>query len=113
MKLVRNTIPALVETAAQSYGSDLAIEDGSVTLTFDELNAACRRAARAFIALGIVHGDRVAVWAPNFHEWIVAAIGAQSVGAVLVPLNTRFKGAEAGYILKKSAAKVLVTIEEL
>jgi acyl-CoA synthetase (AMP-forming)/AMP-acid ligase II len=64
------------------------------------------------LAAGIAHGDRVAVWAPNRHEWIVAAIGAQSVGAILVPLNTRLKGAEAAWILNRSGAQLLFTVRE-
>ena len=70
------------------------------------------RAARAFMAAGVAHGDRVAVWAPNIHEWIVAAIGLQTAGGVLVPLNTRLKGGEAGYILEKSGARILCVVEE-
>ncbi len=62
-------------------------------LSFRALAAEVRRAARAFVAAGVARGDRVAIWAPNHWEWIVAAIGLQSAGAVLVPLNTRFKGA--------------------
>jgi acyl-CoA synthetase (AMP-forming)/AMP-acid ligase II len=41
----------------------------------------------------------VAIWAPNCAEWVVALLGLQSVGAVLVPLNTRYKGVEAADIL--------------
>ena len=44
-------------------------------------------------------GDRVAIWAPNGYRWIVAALGLWEAGAVLVPVNTRFKGAEAAVIL--------------
>jgi len=83
-----------------------------VCLTFAELAAAGQRAARAFLRAGIASGDRVGIWAPNIHEWIVAAIGLQSVGGVLVPLNTRLKGAEAAYILNKSRARLLFTMGE-
>ena len=62
------------------------------------------------MAAGIEPGDRVAIWAPNLHEWILAAIGLQSAGAVLVPLNTRYKGGEAAYILNKSGARILCTV---
>ena len=55
-------------------------------------------------------GDRVALWAPNCAEWMLAALGALRAGAVLVPLNTRFKGGEAGYILRTSGATVLLTV---
>ena len=88
------TIPLLVRTAGGRYGDRSAIEDGPVSLSFAELARAGLHAARAFLAAGIEPGDRVAVWAPNIHEWILAAIGLQSAGAVLVPLNTRFKRAE-------------------
>ncbi len=107
------TIPALVRLAADQFGTRSAIEDGGVTLSFRDLADAAARAARAFGAAGMRPGDRVAIWAPNIHEWVVAALGLQSAGAVLVPLNTRMKGREAGYILAKSGARLLCTVEEL
>jgi acyl-CoA synthetase (AMP-forming)/AMP-acid ligase II len=106
------TVPALLAWAAARHGSRLAIQDGAVGLDFTALEHACRRAARAMIAAGIAHGERIAIWAPNRYEWIVAAIGAQSVGAVLVPLNTRLKGAEAAWILERSGARLLFTVRE-
>ena len=57
-------------------------------------------------------GDRVGIWAPNLHEWIVAAIGVQSAGGAIVTLNTRMKGGEAGYVLRKSGARMLCTMGE-
>jgi acyl-CoA synthetase (AMP-forming)/AMP-acid ligase II len=104
------TLPALVEAAARRFGPGSAVEDGATRLDFEALATSGRRAARAFLASGIRRGDRVAVWAPNLCEWIVAAIGLQSAGAVLVPLNTRFKGAEAGYVLRRSGARILCSV---
>ena len=112
MELREPTIPRLVQAAAERFADRHAIEDGEVTLTFAALAEAGLRAARAFCAAGIVRGDRVAIWAPNIYEWVVAAIGLQSAGGVLVPLNTRLKGGEAGYILKKSRARILCTVGE-
>ncbi len=106
------TIPRLVQAAAQRFGDRHAIEDGGVVLSFTELAAAGVRAARAFCAAGVSGGDRVAIWAPNIYEWVVAAIGLQSAGAALVPLNTRMKGREVGYILEKSAARILCAVPE-
>jgi acyl-CoA synthetase (AMP-forming)/AMP-acid ligase II len=106
------TIPELVERAAADHGSRSAIEDGGQRLSFGALADAARGATRAFLAAGIEPGDRVAIWAPNVWEWIVAALGLQSAGAVLVPLNTRLKGREAGYILRKSRARLLLTVGE-
>jgi acyl-CoA synthetase (AMP-forming)/AMP-acid ligase II len=50
------------------------------------------------------------VWAPNSVEWIVAALGITTAGGVLVPINTRFRGAEAAYILGRSGARALFTV---
>jgi acyl-CoA synthetase (AMP-forming)/AMP-acid ligase II len=104
------TLPRMVAAAVARYGTQPAIEDGDVRLSFEELGAAGWRAARAFLAEGIAPGDRVAIWAPNVAEWVVAAIGAQSIGAVLVPISTRNKGAETAYALHKSGARLLCTI---
>ena len=64
----------------------------------------------AAIATGVHPGDRVAIWAPNMAEWIVAALGLVGAGAALVPLNTRFKGPEAAYVLTRSRARALFTV---
>lgn len=106
------TIPRLLHSSADRFSAREAIVDVSAgtTLSFTGLAAAAHDAARAFMSLGIEIGDRVAIWAPNVWEWVVAALGLQSAGGVLVPLNTRFKGREAAYILGKSRAKALVTI---
>ena len=53
-------------------------------------------------------GDRVAIWAPNSAEWIIAAFGLLTAGGVLVPVNTRFKTEEAGDIIARSGAKAVL-----
>ena len=106
------SIPRLVEAAALRFGAKPAVEEGDLRLSFEELASAGLEATRAFIASGVTPGDRVAIWAPNAWEWIVAAIGLQSAGAVLVPLNTRLKGMEAGYQLRKSGVKLLFVVAD-
>ena len=86
-------------------------DGGTVRLTFDQLADEVASATRAIVANGIDRGDRVAVWAPNSAEWVVAALGAVGAGALLVPLNTRFKGAEAAQILAQSGARILFTVD--
>jgi len=105
-------MPGLLTWAAARHGERIALRDGAVTLDFVTLAARARDASRAFLAAGIRRGDRFAIWAPNRYEWILAAIGAQSIGAILVPLNTRMKGAEAAYILARSGARLLFTVGE-
>ena len=90
------------------FGDREALVDGDRRWSFSEVVKAVESAARSFIALGLHHGDRLAIWAPNSAEWIFSALGAQIVGGVLVPINTRFKGSEAAYVLNHSGAKFLL-----
>ncbi|MFG2637038.1 FadD3 family acyl-CoA ligase [Streptomyces sp. NPDC048362] len=101
------TIPELVRASAERYADTEAVVEGRTRITYAELGARVERAAAACLAGGVEVGDRVAVWAPNSLDWIVAALGAVSAGAVLVPLNTRFKGAEAADVLRRSGARLL------
>jgi len=104
------SIPGLVSDAAARFGEAEAVVDGDVRLTFAQLEADALKATGAAMAAGIHPGDRVAIWAPNMAEWIVAALGLVGAGAALVPLNTRFKGPEAAYVLNRSRARALFTV---
>ncbi|MER3452135.1 MAG: fatty acid--CoA ligase [Acidimicrobiia bacterium] len=104
------SIPDMVRWAGRHYDDLEAMVDDGRRWTFAELAGAVRDATRAAIAGGIEPGDRVAVWAPNIAEWVVCSLGLLGAGAILVPLNTRFKGAEAAYILQKSGARALFTV---
>ena len=108
--LIWGTVPNLVEDAAWRHGTIEALVDGERRLTYAQLAPEVDRFARGFIAAGVGAGERVAVWAPNCAEWMLAALGALRAGAVLVPLNTRFKGAEAAYILRNAGATTLLTV---
>ncbi|MFK0284958.1 FadD3 family acyl-CoA ligase [Streptomyces sp. NPDC090499] len=102
------TIPRMVLSAADRFGDAEAVVDGPLRLTFAQLAERVRVAAGAFAALGVGRGDRVAIWAPNSAEWIVAAFGLLTAGGVLVPVNTRFKAAEAHDIVVRSRAKAVL-----
>lgn len=104
------TLPALLRQAAHNHPQQLAIVDGDTTISYADLLERSQAVARALIALGVQPGDRVALWAPNLHEWIVAACGTHAAGAVLVPLNTRMKGGEAADILERSGTQLLFCI---
>ncbi|WP_344570508.1 FadD3 family acyl-CoA ligase [Streptomyces axinellae] len=100
-------MPELVRAAARRYGAREAVVEGRTRVGYRELGERVERAAAACVAAGLEPGDRVAIWAPNTLDWIVAALGAVTAGGVLVPLNTRFKGAEAAYVLQRTRARLL------
>ncbi len=102
------TIPEMVLSAADRFGDSEAVVDGPLRLTFTEVVYRVRCAAGAFAELGVEKGDRVAIWAPNSAEWIIAAFGLLTAGGVLVPVNTRFKTDEAGDVIARSGAKAVL-----
>ncbi len=106
--LSARTLPDLVRAGAEHFRDREAIVDGPVRLTYAGLAEEVSRFAGALAARGVGKGDRVALWAPNSWRWIVAALGIVTAGGVLVPLNTRFKGPEAAYILDRSGARLLL-----
>jgi acyl-CoA synthetase (AMP-forming)/AMP-acid ligase II len=107
-KAVWQTIPEMVLSAADRFGDAEAVVDGPLRFTFGQIVERIRCAAGAFAELGIDKGERVAIWAPNSAEWIIAAFGLLTAGGVLVPVNTRFKTEEAGDVIARSGAKAVL-----
>jgi acyl-CoA synthetase (AMP-forming)/AMP-acid ligase II len=103
------TIPAAVAASIAARSDAEAVVEPGRRVTYRELGELVATSTRAMMALGVEPGDRVAIWAPNGLGWIVAALGAQCAGAAIVPINTRFKGEEAAYVLSASKSASLVT----
>ena len=103
------TIPAAVAASIAARPDAEAVVEPGRRVTYRELGERVLASTRAMIASGVQPGDRVAIQAPNGLGWIVAALGAHSAGAAIVPINTRFKGEEAAYVLAASKAVLLVT----
>jgi acyl-CoA synthetase (AMP-forming)/AMP-acid ligase II len=111
------TIPEMVLSAADrfgdaeavvDYGDNPAGTDGPLRLSFAEVAERIRAASGAFSRFGVGKGDRVALWAPNSAEWIIAAFGLMTAGGVLVPVNTRFKPDEAADVIARSGATAVL-----
>ncbi|MBI2710130.1 MAG: AMP-binding protein [Actinobacteria bacterium] len=107
------SIPALTRSAAARFGGAEAVVDGTTRLSWTDLDGRVDAATRAYVAAGIEPGDRAGLWAPNGHEWIVAALGLVAAGGVLVPLSTRYKGTEVADILRRSRTRMVVVVGEL
>ncbi|MEN9588305.1 MAG: hypothetical protein RLZZ481_91 [Pseudomonadota bacterium] len=79
-----------------------------VSVSFLQFDQRVDQFARALLALGLKRQDHVAVWLGNSLEWALTFCACARIGAVLVPINTRYTASEAGYILAQSDAKALV-----
>jgi HIP---CoA ligase len=106
------SIPDAVRAAARRFPDAEALVDGDERWSFADLETAMRASVRSVLAMGVHPGDRVALWAPNSARWIIAALGILGAGGILVPVNTRFKGQEAAYVLEKSGAVALFAVTD-
>ncbi len=100
--------PSLVHmlraTVERVPDSPAVAEVGGERLTYRELWDRAARVGGGLRGEGVQRGDRVAIRLPNGLEWVLAFWGAQLAGAVVVPVNTRFKDAEVQYVVDDSGA---------
>jgi acyl-CoA synthetase (AMP-forming)/AMP-acid ligase II len=107
-----SSIPTALDAAASAHPDREAVVEGHRRITFGALHGQATDIARALIASGVEPGDRVAMWAPNSARWIAASFGVYAAGGVLVPFNTRYRGEEAGHILRTAGARLLLTVTD-
>jgi fatty-acyl-CoA synthase len=104
----KRTIGLLPEGAARRWGPREALAFQGKRSTFAELHAGVDAAAKGLLQLGIGPGDRVALWMVNRPEWLHAMFAIMQIGAVLVPINTRFRTDDMAYVLGQSDAVAVV-----
>jgi fatty-acyl-CoA synthase len=104
----KQTIGSLVDERARRDGAREALVFQGQRWTFADLARDVDAVARGLIQLGIAPGDRVALWMMNRPEWIHAALAIMRVGAILLPVNTRFRTEDLAYVLGQSDSTALV-----
>jgi len=107
---MRTLSSVLSETAAR-FPDRHAIRYQGETITYKELDDRVDRLARGLIELGVEKGDKVGLWMPNLPEWVIAYFAVARIGAVVVPMNTRYKPHEVSYILGNSEATTLFMVD--
>ncbi len=106
------TFSEIFKKIVKQFSNKEAIIIKDRTVSYDELNSISDNLALAFIKMGIEKGDNVAIWLPNCLEWIFTFFALGKIGAVTVPINTRFKKNEVDYILKQSNSKILIMMDK-
>lgn len=76
----------------------------SASWTYAELDAMTARLANALLRFGFQPGERIAVWGPNYPEWVLLEYAIARVGMVIVALNPLYRSAELGFALNDSGA---------
>ena len=91
--------------------SDEALVTPTGRLKYKDLIEKAKQTAGGLQSLGIGKGDHVGILLPNGEDWLALFYGAALIGAVTVPVNTRFKAAEIDYSLKKSGCKAVFYVD--
>ena len=99
----------LPDEMARKFGDREALVFQDERYTFAALKDEIDRAAKALIALGVERGDHVSLWLNNRAEWIILMYALAKVGAVQVPVNTRFRTNDLEYVLRQSDSAMLIT----
>jgi fatty-acyl-CoA synthase len=102
----------LADDAARKYGDREALIFEGERYSFAEQAAEIDRAAKGLMAAGVEKGEHVALWLNNRADWIFIAFGLAKIGAVMVPVNTRFRTNDLDYVLRQSDSRMLITHDQ-
>jgi len=105
------TFAEALERISSSYGENEVIVYHQERLTYAEFKRRVDRISKGLIALGVRKGDRVAVWLPNFPEWILAQWAIAQIGLVLVSINPRHRAHDVEYVMNNVEADTLILTE--
>lgn len=110
MKIINDTLGGILHGLAKTMPERVAVKYSTrdYCRTWKEFDEETDRVAKAFMALGIEKGDKVAIWATNIPEWLLTLFGSAKCGAILVTVNTNYKVFELEYLLSQSDTKMLV-----
>lgn len=98
----------ILRTAAQRWPDMEAVVTDGQRINYRTFLEEVNRLAKGLYAIGIRKGDRVALWMSNRIEWCYCRFAIYKLGAVMVPLNTRYRTADIEYVLNHCDAKALV-----
>ena len=107
----KRTIGSLPAQAAARWGSREALRFQERRWSFAELSASIDDAARGLMVLGVEPGEKVSLWMVNRPEFIQTTYAVIKIGAVLIPVNTRFRTEDVAYVLGQSDSTTLVISE--
>jgi fatty-acyl-CoA synthase len=111
MSWTPQTLYQVLAAREKTRGSAEALITASARLSYAEQHQQVRRAAKALHALGVRRGDFVGILMGNDETWVTLFYAAATIGAVTVPVNTRFKSAELAFCLAQADVKVLFTAD--
>ena len=111
--LAVTTLGDVLVARAQRRPDDVAVAFTEERATAQELLDGALHVAYGLHALGVRPRDKVAIVMPNCMDYVRAIFGAALLGAVVVTVNARYRGAELAYVVEDSGVKALLTSDVL
>jgi len=102
------TLPTRLDALASAYGEAPALIAANESVSFNQLATDARRIAAALARLGASKGTRIGLLMPNRPDWLRCAWGVWRLGAVLVPINTLYRGPELAHALRHADVTILI-----
>ena len=108
--LIESAIGAFFDEACRQHANELALvsRHQSTRLTYAELREKVDALACGLLRLGLVPGDRVAIWSPNNEEWALTQFAAAKAGLIVVNINPAYRLAELEYAINKVGCKAII-----
>jgi Acyl-CoA synthetases (AMP-forming)/AMP-acid ligases II len=113
--LIGETIGRIFDAVCADHPERLALVSchQRVRWTYAELKERVDALAAGLVALQLLPGDRVGIWAPNCWEWLVTQYATAKVGLILVNINPAYRLSEVEFALGKVQCKALITASQL
>jgi len=106
------SVGQILERGAAQVPDKIAVVDGKLRKTFDELNRITDALAAALADIGLIKGDRAAIYMKNSFEFMVAFYALQKLGVIAVWINSMYRKTESEFILNNSEAKAVFIFNE-
>ena len=105
---IEDSVPAGLQRAVEAHPDRVFLDFGGETHTYGDIERESARVGRGLRELGVARGDRVIAVLDNNVDAVVASLAAQRLGAVIVPVNTAYKGEFLRHQIADSGARVVV-----
>ena len=107
----KRTLGQALEEIAGRFPDKSALIFKDQQISYRTLRERVQELAKGFLALGIGKNDKVSIWSGNCPEWVYTQLATALIGAILVPVNTRFRTSELEYILGQSDSTALLLMD--
>lgn len=111
MSWVKHVLCSALQACVDERANDLALVTLNERRTWSQMQLSARAYAKALIAAGVKKGDLIGLMSSNSSGWIDIFFASALIGAITVPVNTRFKSTELQYCLKQADVKIFFTME--